>query len=632
MAAGGWEPDLFGAVAAAAAGVARALRRDPASAVLFWGDPPEVEVVHQAGLPDDVIRALSAGGGTYLADAVRRAAQPIRVHTAQLPAAADSLSAALRAHDLPALALFPLNGETGIVGCLLVPLEADAELPDRSAGWRAACHALAGLQVVAGAAALRTIMEEDRRRPLALCDGVVVVDRWERVLLADGVVRELPGWNRADPFGRSLYHMLGGPLLAKVVISRPGALTWEEHVFPPAEHHGIPVAVASLPARLGRGDADGARIFLIRDLRSEDDADMDATARILALAIRAAHAADEFLKSAVGSLKGKEGGSGAAPGSVPPGFLEEARHVPELVRSILWNTVDERARSQVDLNHAMAGVLDRIRGDLDMERVRVFTFLRPELEPVLAEPLEMLGVLRTLVGRARDSLRFGGGTLTVRTWAEDGWVGMAVSDDGAGVAPPESRGYEPLFSAPDETLDRELDDIQVWARGWGGRFQVERRAGVWNRYALMIPVERRSRPRAAAKPTVGAPEVTVRRTKDAGLEVLVVDDNAALRSVLRRFLERRGHSVTEAVDGDDALGKVSGQAFDKVIVDIRMPGKSGPEFYDSLAQVAPQMRDRTFFMTGGILEEDIERFIELTGRPAIAKPFDLAELARTLEG
>jgi CheY-like chemotaxis protein len=626
MAARGWEPDLFGAVAAAAAGVARTLRKDPASAVLFWGDPPEVEVVHQAGLPDDVIRALSAGGGAYLAEAVRRAAEPIRVQSDALPPAADSLGAALRAHELAALALFPLNGETGIVGCLLVPLDAESEIPTNSDGWKAACHALAGLQVVASAAALRVIMEEDRRRPVALCDGVVVVDRWERVLLADGIVRELPGWNRADPFGRSLYQLLGGPLLAKVGVSRPGAVQWEEHVFPPAENHGIPVAVASVPGRLAKGQEDGSRIFLVRDLRPDDDAAMDSTARILALAIRAAHAADEFLKSAVAATD--DAGTTQVSSSVPRGYLDEAELVPSLVRSVLWSTVAEGERSRLDLNHAMSGVLDRIRGDLDMERVRVFTFLRPELDPVVAEPLEMLAVLRALVGRARDSLRFGGGTLTVRTWAEDEWVGVAVSDDGAGVPMRESRGFEPLFSAPGETFDKELDQIQVWAKGWGGRFQVERRAGVWNRYALMIPVERREKARA---PRAQTSETTVRTDQEGRLEVLVVDDNAALRSVLRRFLERRGHSVVEAVDGDDALGKVSGRAFDKVIVDMRMPGKSGPEFYECLKRVAPEMRERTLFMTGGILEDDIERFIEESGRPAIPKPFDLAQLAKTLE-
>ena len=57
-----------------------------------------------------------------------------------------------------------------------------------------------------------------------------------------------------------------------------------------------------------------------------------------------------------------------------------------------------------------------------------------------------------------------------------------------------------------------------------------------------------------------------------------------------------------------------------------------PEFYEDLSSVAPAMRDRTIFMTGGFLESSTEDFIEGTGRPSIKKPFDLVEMARTVEG
>jgi response regulator RpfG family c-di-GMP phosphodiesterase len=77
---------------------------------------------------------------------------------------------------------------------------------------------------------------------------------------------------------------------------------------------------------------------------------------------------------------------------------------------------------------------------------------------------------------------------------------------------------------------------------------------------------------------------------------------------------------------------VGGREFDRIIVDVRMPGKDGPEFFDDLDGVAPAMRDRTIFMTGGFLESSTEDFIEETGRPSIKKPFDLAEMARTVEG
>ena len=90
--------------------------------------------------------------------------------------------------------------------------------------------------------------------------------------------------------------------------------------------------------------------------------------------------------------------------------------------------------------------------------------------------------------------------------------------------------------------------------------------------------------------------------------------------------------MTEAEDGEDALRLVRGREFDRLIVDVQMPGKDGPEFFSCLEEVAPVLRQRTVFMTGGFLEEDTERFIHESGRPAIKKPFDLSEMARTLEG
>lgn len=172
-----------------------------------------------------------------------------------------------------------------------------------------------------------------------------------------------------------------------------------------------------------------------------------------------------------------------------------------------------------------------------------------------------------------------------------------------------------------------MEEVAAVVESLGGRFQVERRPGVWNRYTLMLPTAV-----SAVAPAV-AGEARVSRKADGALRVLVVDDNAALRSVLRRYLERRGHEVTEATDGDDALRVLGrGDAFDRLVVDIHMPGKNGPELFDSLGCVAPQLQGRTLFMTGDLQESATERFLAESGRPAIAKPFDLAELVRKLEG
>ena len=224
----------------------------------------------------------------------------------------------------------------------------------------------------------------------------------------------------------------------------------------------------------------------------------------------------------------------------------------------------------------------------------------------------------------------GGGSLTLRTWSEDGWIYAAVSDDGGGRKAAGADAIEPLFQTLQESQGDEADlaEVREMVEGMGGHLLVESRPGVWTRVTLMLREERRHRDRPRAE---GMPAAVSVQRAESGLSVLVVDDNAALRSVLKRYLERRGHEVTEAVDAEQGLLIVEEQTFDRIIVDIRMPGKDGPEFYEDLHVVAPAMRERTIFMTGGFLESGTEDFIEETGRPSIKKPFDLAEMARTVE-
>ena len=59
--------------------------------------------------------------------------------------------------------------------------------------------------------------------------------------------------------------------------------------------------------------------------------------------------------------------------------------------------------------------------------------------------------------------------------------------------------------------------------------------------------------------------------------ILIVDDEPDIREILRYNLEKESFFITEAVDGNDALDKVS-KDLDLAILDIMMPGKSGLDF------------------------------------------------------
>ena len=77
--------------------------------------------------------------------------------------------------------------------------------------------------------------------------------------------------------------------------------------------------------------------------------------------------------------------------------------------------------------------------------------------------------------------------------------------------------------------------------------------------------------------------------------VLLVDDEASVRMAMRRFLARRGWTVSEADDGETAkalLDPIAGLGFDLVICDLQMPRLSGREFYRWVARARPHVAQR----------------------------------------
>lgn len=69
---------------------------------------------------------------------------------------------------------------------------------------------------------------------------------------------------------------------------------------------------------------------------------------------------------------------------------------------------------------------------------------------------------------------------------------------------------------------------------------------------------------------------------DATAHILVVDDDARLRDLLRKFLSENGFRVTVAADAGDARARLASLAFDLIVLDVMMPGESGLELTASL--------------------------------------------------
>ena len=111
--------------------------------------------------------------------------------------------------------------------------------------------------------------------------------------------------------------------------------------------------------------------------------------------------------------------------------------------------------------------------------------------------------------------------------------------------------------------------------------------------------------------------------------VLVVDDEDALRTVLSNELTNEGYDVTNAADGDDAIGELQKSAFDLILLDIKMPRMNGFEVLKFVKEHHPATK--VVMLTGFA---DLKNAIEskkLGADDFVSKPYDLVDLLTTIE-
>ena len=100
--------------------------------------------------------------------------------------------------------------------------------------------------------------------------------------------------------------------------------------------------------------------------------------------------------------------------------------------------------------------------------------------------------------------------------------------------------------------------------------------------------------------------------------ILIVDDEPDIREILRYNLEKEGFAITEAVDGNDALDKIS-KDLDLAILDIMMPGKDGYEVCRKIREQGNTLP--IVFLTAMDREFDEVRGLEVGGDDYVRKPF-----------
>ncbi|MGR3636411.1 MAG: response regulator [Shimia sp.] len=245
-------------------------------------------------------------------------------------------------------------------------------------------------------------------------------------------------------------------------------------------------------------------------------------------------------------------------------------------------------------------------------------------------------ILTNLIGNAIKFTDQGGVTVSV-----DGIHGpnetmarIQVLDTGSGI--PEDK-FEAIFEdfvalARSEGRQSRGDGLGLSiarkiARLMDGDLNVDSQQGNGSSFTLSIPLQR-----VVTKSHEPAPDVR-HVTVDASKSILIVEDNAINRSVLREMLAGFGHAVTEADNGLEGLKKAGGAEFDLIIMDISMPFMDGIEATRRIRQGnGPNCQTYVLGLTAHGREEYRLKAKNAGMDGFCTKPLRLSELKETLQG
>lgn len=303
-----------------------------------------------------------------------------------------------------------------------------------------------------------------------------------------------------------------------------------------------------------------------------------------------------------------------------------ARRGAEMIRSVLQFA---RGADGVREPVHVEALLDDVWGLLTETFPRSVTLERevePGLPPVLANRTQVHQVLLNLAVNARDALGPAGGCIRITAHrAEQDRVVLAVSDDGPGIpAHTLDRIFEPFFTTKEvgSGTGLGLSTSKGIIERHGGTMTVSSAPGEGTTVSVVLPTTRSPRTDAPADP--GQPAATA-----AGVLVLVVDDEEAIRTVTRHTLERAGFRVVEAANGAEALEVIRARQplVGAIVLDMTMPLLDGHATVPLVRDLAPGL---PIIATSGI-------FGTTSGQPpegvaaVLPKPFSARSLLETLD-
>ena len=292
----------------------------------------------------------------------------------------------------------------------------------------------------------------------------------------------------------------------------------------------------------------------------------------------------------------------------------------------------------VDVNLVVAGIV-RLLGRTLGATIRVTTSTSTDAGMAYADPAALEAAVLNVALNARDAMP-DGGSLTIHTstvkitvppQTDDDlqpglYVHVALEDTGSGMPPDVvARVFEPFFTtkAGGRGTGLGLSMVYGFAKQSGGTVKIASELGRGTTVNLYLPLAGSDVQTTA---TSAAPAIASSMPRT----ILVVEDEADVRAIVRRQLESLGHRVLVAEAATEALLLIQGPgAPDALLTDVVLrTGINGIELAELARQARPGLP--VIFMSGYTAVPEAQQRIRDTGAPLLSKPFTTPQLERAV--
>lgn len=324
-------------------------------------------------------------------------------------------------------------------------------------------------------------------------------------------------------------------------------------------------------------------------------------------------------------------------------FLKEIYNASQRAVGLVRQILTFSRKTEVSYRPVSVNRLIRDLGGMFAETFpRTISFdlqLSDDLPMIAADQNQLQQVVMNLCVNARDAMPEGGkimlstdcvtGMSLSRLGADTRlqYACIKVTDTGCGIPPKvRERIFEPFFTTKQDAGGTGLGLSVVYGviSNHKGFIDLESTPGQGSTFLVYLPIEL-----ADTKGLVdeggAATEIPV------GTEnILVIEDEGSLRTLLRVVLEMRGYKVRTVSDGGEALEFLLGNPgeIDAVLLDLNLPRISGAEVYTTIRRILPKAK---VLVVSGNISPEVRSELERQGqRLFIAKPYRLHELGRQL--